>query len=305
MTLSSSSLTLAEQLKVAHPSLSPAERRVSRVLIADYPVAGLEPVHRLAARANVSAPTVLRLISKLGIGSYPDMQRLLRGEISARTSSPLEMYSERAAGVASDSVATSDIRFVADSKRVLSDSINATFQAIPEAELLEIVRLLANPRKRIWTVGGRFSNLLAQYLNMHLRILRKDVHHVPSIEHEKTFALLDFNSRDLLIAFDYRRYQDSTVHFLKSAKERKGTTVLFTDPWMSPAAKHADYLLSSSVTAASPFDSMTAAFALVETVIAGVVEELGEEPTQRIKAFDTLQQATLAPTSTDAHNRPN
>jgi DNA-binding MurR/RpiR family transcriptional regulator len=176
---------------------------------------------------------------------------------------------------------------------VLSDGLVATFKAIPEAEILEIAKLLANPRNRIWTVGGRFSDLLAQYLNMHLRLLRKDVHHVAPTEHEKTFALLDFNSRDLLIAFDYRRYQESTVNFLKNAKQKKSTTVLFTDPWLSPAAKHADFLLSSSVTAPSPFDSLTPALALVETVIAGVVDELGEEPTQRIKAFDALQERTL------------
>jgi DNA-binding MurR/RpiR family transcriptional regulator len=284
-------LTLAEQLKKAHETLSPAERRVSRVLIADYPVAGLEPVHRLAERANVSAPTVLRLISKLGIGSYPDMQKLLRGEISARTSSPLEMYGERS--IPSGNEADSSIKFIAESKRVLTDGLEATFKAIPEAEMLEIARLLANPRVRIWTVGGRFSDLLAQYLNMHLRLLRKDVHHVAPTEHEKTFALLDFTSRDLLVAFDYRRYQDSTVNFLRNAKAKKATTVLFTDPWLSPAAKHADYLLSSSVTAPSPFDSLTSAFAMVETVIAGVVDELGEEPTQRIKAFDALQDRTL------------
>ena len=288
-----SPLTLAEQLKKAHETLSPAERRVSRVLIADYPVAGLEPVHRLAERANVSAPTVLRLISKLGIGSYPDMQKLLRGEISARTSSPLEMYGERSASAAQDSSPQSSIKFVADSRRVLSDGLDATFKAIPEAEILEIAKLLANPRNRIWTVGGRFSDLLAQYLNMHLRLLRKDVHHVAPTEHEKTFALLDFSSRDLLVAFDYRRYQDSTVDFLKNAKHKKATTVLFTDPWLSPAAKHADFLLSCSVAAPSPFDSLTSAFALVETVIAGVVDELGEEPTQRIKAFDALQERTL------------
>ncbi len=288
-----SQLTLAEQLKKAHESLSPAERRVSRVLIADYPVAGLEPVHRLADRANVSAPTVLRLIAKLGIGSYPDMQKLLRGEISARTSSPLDMYGERSASAASKAETSSSVKFVADSARVLSAALDATFKAIPETEIREIAKLLASPRNRIWTVGGRFSDLLAQYLNMHLRLMRKGVNHVPPTEHETTFALLDFNSRDLLVAFDYRRYQDSTVNFLKNAKQKKATTVLFTDPWLSPAAKHADYLLSSSVTAPSPFDSLTSAFALVETVIAGVVDELGEEPTQRIEAFDALQETTL------------
>lgn len=288
-------LTLAEQLKKAHDTLSPAERRVYRVLIADYPVAGLEPVHRLAERANVSAPTVLRLISKLGIGSYPQMQKLLRGEISARTSSPLEMYGERGVAAASDG-GESSLAFVANSRRVLSEGLEASFNSVPENEILEIARLLANPRRRIFTVGGRFSDLLAQYLTMHLRLMRRDVTHVTQLEHDRTFALLDFGPKDVLVAFDYRRYQDSTVDFLEGAKQAKATTVLFTDPWLSPAAKHADLLLSSSVTAPSPFDSLTSAFALVETLIAGVVDELGESPRQRIEAFDALQErATHSP----------
>src|SRR6185312_6439984 len=47
-------------------SLSPAERRLARVLLASYPIAGLESVARFAERAGVSPPTVTRFIAKLG-----------------------------------------------------------------------------------------------------------------------------------------------------------------------------------------------------------------------------------------------
>jgi DNA-binding MurR/RpiR family transcriptional regulator len=99
-------------------------------------------------------------------------------------------------------------------------------------------------------------------------------------------VLIDFTQRDVLLAFDFRRYQPGTIDFMEHAKRKRVTTVLFTDPWLSPAAKHADHLLSSSVIAPSPFDSLTSGMALVETVIAGVVEELGEQPMERVKAFD-------------------
>lgn len=290
------SFTLAEQLKRAHEGLSPAERRVYRVLIADYPVAGLEPVHRLAKRANVSAPTVLRLISRLGIGSYPQMQELLRAEISARTSSPLDMYGDHSSSSGTNDAEEGEsggLRFVAASRRRLIEGMSATFEAIPESEVLAITKLFANPRNRIWTVGGRYSDLVAQYLSLHLRLLRKNAQHIGAAEHEKTFALMDMGPRDVLVAFDYRRYQDSTVDFVMNAKLKKATTILFTDPWLSPAARYADFLLSSSVSSASPFDSMTAAFALVETVIAGMVDDLGEQPRTRIESFDALQQRAL------------
>src|SRR2546422_10537654 len=73
-------------------SLSPAERRLARVLLASYPIAGLESVARFAERAGVSPPTVSRFISKLGFRGYPEFQESLRHEGQARLSSPLSRY---------------------------------------------------------------------------------------------------------------------------------------------------------------------------------------------------------------------
>src|SRR6266571_5947358 len=73
-------------------SLSPAERRLARVLLASYPIAGLESVARFAERAGVSPPTVTRFITKLGFTGYPEFQEVLRHEVQARLSSPLGRY---------------------------------------------------------------------------------------------------------------------------------------------------------------------------------------------------------------------
>src|SRR5215469_4974661 len=83
-------VTVAERVQVAH--LTPAERKIVRVLLADYPIRGLEPVAKLASDAGVSAPTVVRLVSKLGFDNYGDFQHALKSEVSARLSSPLSMH---------------------------------------------------------------------------------------------------------------------------------------------------------------------------------------------------------------------
>jgi DNA-binding MurR/RpiR family transcriptional regulator len=284
----SDSLTLAELLKKSYEQLSPAEKRISRALLADYPVAGLEPVNRLAERANVSAPTVLRLLLKLEIGSYPDMQKLLHGEIAARTSSPAAMYgSSHATGPGNG--------IIEQSRRGIEEGIAATFDGLAFEDLDAIVELLTNSKRRVWTTGGRFSGLLAEYLSMHLRHLRPNVTHVPISEQARTFALLDITGKDIVVAFDYRRYQEPTVAFLKQAKAQKATTILFTDPWLSPASKHADYLLSNAVAAASPFDSITPGFALVETLIASLVDAIGTDPVQRLRRYDDVEDLLSHP----------
>src|SRR5438552_19165674 len=83
---------VAELVRQHQANLSPAERKLARVFLASYPIAGLESVARFAERAGVSAPTVTRFITKLGFRGYPEFQEALRLEVQARLSSPLARY---------------------------------------------------------------------------------------------------------------------------------------------------------------------------------------------------------------------
>src|ERR1700716_178256 len=85
-------------------SLSPAERKLARVLMASYPIAGLESVARFAERARVSPPTVTRFITKLGFRGYPEFQETLRTEVQARLSSPVARYRDLEPARGTDSV---------------------------------------------------------------------------------------------------------------------------------------------------------------------------------------------------------
>lgn len=270
-------VTVAERLAVA--GLTPAERKVARVLLADYPVRGLEPVARLAAEAGVSAPTVIRLVTKLEFDSYGDFQQALKSEVSARLSSPISMY----AGGGADAVSRSE--------QVLCDGISSSFARLPRAEFDQAVNLLADPRRGVTLIGGRFSSMLAEYLAAHLRILRSNVRVVTAFD--RVSAMLDVGRGDVLVAFDYRRYQHDTVRLSMIAKRQGATLVAFTDPYLSPLAAHADVILTTSVASPSPFDALTPAVALVETVIAALVDRLGAAPLERMARYDALFAGTV------------
>ena len=75
--------TLSEMLRDSLEVLSSGERKVARTILANYPIAGLETVAELAARAKVSPPTVVRCVSRLGFSGYPEFQkRLMREAVS-------------------------------------------------------------------------------------------------------------------------------------------------------------------------------------------------------------------------------
>jgi DNA-binding MurR/RpiR family transcriptional regulator len=266
---------IAERLRQLVPALPAAERRVARVLLADYPVAGLETIARLAARAGCSGPTVLRLTARLGFGGYPELQRGLRAEIAGREHSPLAGYDARA---------RDDADVAAGAGQLLSEAVRSSLDTIDRADFARTVTLLCDGRTRILATGGRFSGLLAEYLAAHLQQLRPQVSAVR--DSDRAAASLDLGRRDCAVLFDFRRYQSDVIDFGQAAAAGGARVVLVTDPWLSPLAAVASAVLTARVTAPSPFDSLVPALAVVEALIAAVVRELGDAPLARIAAYD-------------------
>lgn len=265
---------VASALRAAAPRLPRAERRVAGTLLADYPAAGLQTVARLATQSEVSAPTVLKLIERLGFSAYGDFQQALREELQQRQQSPLDQYQTE----------PDDLDVLARGRHAFARCVNRTFDDLDPHQFDRAVELLSAPRRRVSTTGGRFSSVAARSLALHLEVLRPSVRFL-SVE-DRNSALVDMGSRDVVFAVDLRRYQTGTIQFAQSAARRGAHLILLTDQWQSPAATEARVVLLAALDAPSPFDSLVGAAVVVETLIAGVVERLGDKPKARMQAYD-------------------
>ena len=94
-TATSPSGMISERIEEVLGSLTTQERRAALYLRDHYPVAGLDPLARLARASGVSSQSVLRLAGKLGFAGYREMQEHLRAEISTEPSSPLGRWVAR------------------------------------------------------------------------------------------------------------------------------------------------------------------------------------------------------------------
>lgn len=262
-------------------ALSPSELKVGRALLAAYPTAGLGTVAEFAERARVSAPTVLRFTSRIGFPSYPQFQAALIREVHEQLGSPLRRISApRTSAQAGGQLPSASEAF--------TEVLAGTFAALPEAEFARAAALLSDPRMRVHLLGGRLSRVLATYLTTYLVRIRKNVTLVPDTELERTAVLLDLGRRDVLAVFDYRRYDQAVVRYADQASQRGAHVILFTDPWMSPAADRAEVVLPARVEAPSPFDSLVPAMAVVETLVAAVTEQTGEGARRRLADYERL-----------------
>ena len=259
--------------------LSPAERRLARVLLASYPIAGLESVARFAERAGVSPPTVTRFITKLGFRGYPEFQESLRHEVQARLSSPLARYRDEPKR---DSA-------VHDALEVSSHNLKATLELLSERDLNEAVELLADVRRRVMVLGGRVSATLARYLAGQLHLLRPGIGLVDAERSAPAQQLIDMRKTDVLVVFDYRRYQPDTIECARVAASRGCSVVLFTDQWLSPASAFSRQVLVTSVETVGPFDSLVGATAVVEALVAAVLRKLGPRAEARMQSLERLR----------------
>ncbi|MFF8989021.1 MurR/RpiR family transcriptional regulator [Streptomyces sp. NPDC014983] len=271
--------TVADRLRSAQRVLSPAERKIARALMARYPAAGLETTHGLAARAGVSAPTVVRFVSRLGFSGYGEFQQALRDEVQARRASPLTL-----APVITDASHTGELsEAAAEVGRV---ALHQTFAALPEKDFEQAAALLSDPTLRITGFGGRFTHPLVQYFMLHLRLMRPGVEMYAQPPHRDAGFLVDVGPQYVCVVFDLRRYQRDTVELARLAHERGARIVLFTDPWLSPIAEFADVVLTARVEAPGSWDSIVAHTALVEALVAAVHARLGPAADRRMREAD-------------------
>ncbi len=272
--------TIGERVRRELPRLAPAERRVAGVLTSGDPLAPLETVAALAERSGTSAPTVLRLVGKLDFAGWAEFQAACRAEIVARLSPPLDRVPVDAPGPG---------RVVQVLGR-LAGSVGECLDGLDVAAVSQAAALLADPTRPAWITGGRFSGALATHLGAHLQMMRPAVSVVPVSPLARTTAVLDLDGDAVVVVFDYRRYQDDTVAFGRAAAERGVTVVLFTDEYVSPLADAADVVLTSSVDAPTPFNVLTPAMALVEALVADVVDRLGTALHGRLDRYEAVSR---------------
>lgn len=275
----SSPVSIIELLRRSFSSLTPTEKKVAHALLARYPAAGLNGVAELASEAQTSTATVVRLVQKLGFEGFAAFHDALLDELSTREAGPRDRLAT-AVGPASG--------ILPGLSAALSASVAAIASTVPSAEYDAAVALLTNPKSRILMVGGRVSQAWAEMFATYIARARRDVAVLSRDPGRRVASLLDVSARTVLVAFDFRRYDEATVQVVEEAHRRHASVILITDLWLSPAANSADIVLPVPVDGPSPFDTSTTALTLAEALTWSVVQALGQQGVERMREWDEL-----------------
>lgn len=270
--------TLKDDLFRRLEELSPAERKVARTLLARYPASGLQSATSLAKEAGTSTPTVLRLVTHLGVPSYPEFQRRLQDEVTESLGSPLSRARQYRPGDEQESALG---RAVALRARL----VERLHETVPPGEFERAVTLLAGRTRGVVLSGGYFSRLVARMLAMQLDQLIPGVSYAEEPLGRDIGSYLGMTRDSVVILLDLRRYEAAAREIAALAKSRGASVIVITDETLSPAAEDADIVLPVAV-GGVPFDSFAALVALTESLVDAVFHALGERAVERMTDWE-------------------
>ncbi|WP_245423671.1 MurR/RpiR family transcriptional regulator [Rhizobium subbaraonis] len=278
------SSTIRTRIRDSAAQLTASERKIANAILADYPFTALESIQELAAKTGVSAPSITRFVSKIGCGGFQDLQRQLIAELKEGQRSPLDLMSSQ------KPVGHSE--FLAEYVARLSAVMQEMTETVSQAQFDILAALLADPSRNIFLLGGRVSDSIASFLSIHLRQIRSGIYHISDNPEFWPEHVLRMRKKDVVLLFDFRRYQPSLCRLAETiAVNRGATVVVVTDKWMSPAARSADHIVALPIDAGTAWDTVAAAIALVEALIVRVSEADWSATQKRIKDWDGIRFA--------------
>ncbi|MCC9306168.1 MurR/RpiR family transcriptional regulator [Kitasatospora sp. RB6PN24] len=281
-------MLIKDEIFIRMDEFTPAEKKVARVLLSDYPGTGLQSAAAVAKGAGTSTPTVLRLVARLGISSYPEFQRRLRAEINQRMSSPVSraVHSEL-------TDVGSPLQQAVEQRAQLVERL---LGSVPPGEFERALRLLTRDAKHVVVHGGYFSRHAAALLATQLDQLIAGVDLAEEPLGRDAGRCLRLGKGSVAVVFDLRRYEVTASQLAALARQRRASVIVVTDEGLSPAAEDADVVLPVPI-GGVPFDSFAGLFVLVEALVEGVFRILGTRGVQRMQQWEETVRIQRVPPS--------
>lgn len=283
--MTEATLTISDRIQNQLDDLTRAERQLAHSILENYPASGLGPLSALAKDAEVSVPTVARMVQKLGFNGYPEFQTELREELKAKAKDPIAKHNTWAGGAPSEHILN---RFT----DAVIDNIRHTLGQIDPKDFDTACAMSADTDHHLYIVGGRVTHTLAEYLFLHMQVIRPQITHIQSTSNAWPHYLLDVKEGDVFIIFDMRRYENNTLKLAEMAHAKGAKLILFTDQWRSPVHQLADISLSSRIVAPSAWDSAATPLLLLEAMISAVQNLTWGDTKDRMEALEDMFDQT-------------
>ncbi len=264
-------------------AISAAESRVVEAVLSDSQLVAFGTMAELVERAGAGTGTVARLCTKLGLTGFAELQRLAQRELLAAT------------GPASERIKDTDPtdllgRIAAAEQRNLA----VTFERLDRDALHRASVILAKRTRHVVVLASDAANGIARQFSQEMASLRPQVEFLDGnpVSVARRLALGD--ATDTIVVIDVHRYDAWLVDTVQRFRSAGAAVIALTDNPRSKLAAAATIHLGFETASPGPFDSFTAALALLNVLNAETATRLKGTATARLEQLEQTWKDTKA-----------
>jgi len=279
---------ILSDLKEAIPELPRGLRSVAKYII-DHPSDfGLDPIRETARKVGVSTYTLIRLAERMGIESYDELREPFRNALvtaTANVDQPLWLEGLRERGEMGRVQADAAANSMAIVQRSLEHQDLESMQ--------RVIDMLLGARN-IYLTAVRASYAMAFYLHYVGRMVLPSMQLIPRHMASAIDDLNSADSDDVMIAITMTPYSRETVEACQFARRKGLKLILISDSEIVSPDFSADEILIASVLSTHHFGCYTGMMSIIETLLAMLVYQGGDDAQRRIKSYEQLRKETNA-----------
>ena len=223
-----------------YASLRKSEKKVADYVLANEAVCGKISLEKLAARSDVSQPTVVRFVKALGYDGFKEFRYQIIEDIANRRKNQGSGASYGYPIQPEASLKLVPVRVVAASVKIMEDML----KSISGEEFEQTIHLLSKARK-IVICGVENSAAAARDLMIKLLYLGYDCRY-DADSYIQNILAASLTDKDVMIGISYSGQSKDTVDSMKAAKKAGAQTICITNFRNSRICKWGDVILCSS-----------------------------------------------------------
>lgn len=247
--------------------------------------AAVGSISALAAQNEVDPSTLTRLGKRLGLSGFSELQDIFRQHVEQTQ----PFYSTRVQERISEPLHADSESLQRQHARTECQKLMSTVESM-DPDLIEKAADLLVSAKHVYVLGLRATYALSFFLGTYLGTFRQNV----TILGGPGFALASDIARisedDLLVAISYRPYTKAVITAVDITKENRIPVLALTDT-NSPLAVAPHQGLTVAIDAPFYFDSATAHFFIIQTILLSAARRLGESAVQIAQRREQLYRA--------------
>ena len=273
--------SLRERLSNAASSTSKTDRALAAYMLAEIANLPFETAASVAARVEVSEPTVGRFCRAMGYDGFKDLKNTLRNDMGDQPwliGDRLRDLQERTKAGEGQLAKGLELELAA---------LVAVYEAAHTDEWDRLVKRLA--RSQSVFVGGFHNERgIAQFFTHQLQQFRDNVHLLDLANGSIANLLTSDGADSAMLIFEARRYPHHALLLAIEAKAAGIPVALVTDPYCDWGHRFADEIFVVPTSFNLNWESTAQMTSLANLLVNGVFMELGPQAETRMKAVSQL-----------------